>query len=58
MKLEKSTFERAGEAQMLAVDGQQQIARAILAFFVGLFARKKAAASKAASDVTRKLVLH
>jgi hypothetical protein len=58
MKSEKSTFERAAEARMLAVEGQQEIARAILAFFAGLFARKKGAPSKAASDVTRKLVLH
>jgi hypothetical protein len=58
MKLEKSTFERAGEAQMLAVEGQNQIARAIFAFLADLLSRKKAAASKAASDLTRKLVLH
>ena len=58
MKSEKTTFERASEAQMLAVEGQQQIARAILAFIVGVFSRRKAAPSQAARDVSRKLVLH
>jgi hypothetical protein len=43
---------------MLAVEGQQQIARAILVFLAGLFSRQKATASKAARDVSSKLFLH
>jgi hypothetical protein len=58
MKSEKSTFERAAEAQILAVEGQHEIARAILAFFAGLFSRKKATASKVARDASNNLVLH
>jgi hypothetical protein len=41
MKFQQSTFSRAGEARMLAVEGEREIARAIVAFFVRLFARNK-----------------
>jgi hypothetical protein len=57
MKFEESTFARAAEARMLAVQGEQEIARAIVAFFVGLFTRK-AAAAKSKRDPLSKMVVH
>ena len=56
MKYEQSTFARAGEARMLAVQGEQEIARAIIAFFARLFTRKVEAT--AARDPLSKLVVH
>jgi hypothetical protein len=57
MKFEENTFARAAEARMLAVQGEQEIARAIVAFFVGLFTRK-AAAAKSKRDPLSKMVVH
>jgi hypothetical protein len=57
MKFEESTFARAGEARMLAVEGEQQIARAIFAFIAGLF-KRKAVAAKPEGDALSKLVVH
>lgn len=57
MKFEESTFARAGEARMLAVEGEQQIARAIFAFIAGLF-KRKAATADAQRDPLSKLVVH
>jgi hypothetical protein len=56
MKFEESTFARAGEARMLAVQGEQEIARAIVAFFARLFTRK--VESAAGRDPLSKLVVH
>ena len=57
MKFEESTFARAAEARMLAVQGEQEIARAIIAFFARLFTRKPASAT-AGRDPLSKLVVH
>jgi hypothetical protein len=58
MKFEKSTFARAGEARLLAAEGEREIALAIIAFFTRLFTRKQGVASKAARDASNNLVLH
>jgi hypothetical protein len=58
MKFEKSTFARAGEARMLAVEGEREIARAVIAFFARLFTRKQAVSAKTEHDALTKLVLH
>jgi hypothetical protein len=58
MKFENSTFSRAGEARLMAAEGEREIARAIVAFFVRLFKGKKPVASQAARDAANNLILH
>ena len=58
MKFENSTFARAGEARLLAAEGEREIARAIVAFFARLFASKKAARNKSERDALNNLILH
>ncbi len=57
MKFEKSTFAKAGEARLLAAEGEREIARAILAFFARLFTRKQAAPAASEPDLS-KLIVH
>jgi hypothetical protein len=58
MKFENSTFASAGEARLLAAEGEREIARAIVAFFARMFTGKKSAPSKPARDALNNLILH
>lgn len=58
MKFENSAFARAGEARLLAAEGEREIARAIVAFFVRMFTGKKPAPVKSERDALNNLILH